>query len=197
MSASQCSRFVCAPLCPHLCLNAQLCGILGARVPSLRMCISVPLRAEDKLSVPPLLWWSPRRCVDLWAHMAGDDPSCRPLWPKRLGLVWPPPISFLSFSGPLCPPAQSVTGTLELSRAVVFRIWDLLGGSSSPLLFSPPPPQRAGTYLSSGKGGQAVPVVRQGPPHLGEVSASIPFRGWNTLTYILLASPGLASGRGQ
>lgn len=77
-------------------------------------------------------------CGPTWQ---GDDHFCHLLWPIRPPLVWSPLISFLSFSSPLSPLAQSVEGTLQLSRGVVSGTWVLLRGSSTPSLL-PASPKR-------------------------------------------------------
>lgn len=161
LSASSILSVVCAYLlpsaCPHLYLKASPCQFLGAR-----LCLSTYLSVG--------FWMHTSACVHVYlcafgvgelnrlyplcsgclhrgvwicgSTWQGDDHFCCLLWPIRPPLVWSPLILFLSFSSPLSPPAQSVEGTLELSRGVVSGIWVLLRGSSTPSSLLPTSPKR-------------------------------------------------------
>lgn len=139
----------CQFLGAHLCLSARLSVGLWVRT-CVCLCGHIDLCAPgvgEHTVCPPCsgcLHGGVWICGSTWQ---GDDPFCRLVWPTSLGLAWPLSMLFPSFSGPLCPPAQSVEGTLKTSRGVVSGIcWEDL-----PASLLPASPKRLGLTYQQGR----------------------------------------------
>lgn len=128
--------------CSSVPVSMSECGILDACI----ACVHVYLCASGVGELNRLyLLCSGCFHRSVWIYGSSwqrDDHFCRLLWPIGPSLVWSPLILFLSFSSPPRLPAQSVEGTLELSRDVVSGIWVLLRGSSTPSSLLPASPKR-------------------------------------------------------